>query len=334
MIRQMIVAAVLFTVAASTVTAGTTYTWVGQGGNARWDNDSNWSPSTGHPGKSASTDDIAIIPSHQGNQPTLNSTNYITIKSLTLSDGAFTDPILTLDEDSSQAPTLIVTDRNGVNIDANCEVKLEKGAHLRILGGTGDDVNRTNKVTLNGRIIFESTAENFRPTLSFGPSTNGSNYYKTTVIDGTGMIVGKAEGYIFPTTAYTPEKNVVVLNPGCQIRGNVTIGLSLVNHGVVNTDDPDASDGGDKISLRCVPMTGSGDWIVGGGASGAPNILEVLVAVSGTGDLTIKTYGKLLVKRHMSIQGAFTMEPNATLEVDGGILFDVKQWPLVCAYSE
>ena len=106
-------------------------------------------------------------------------------------------------------------------------------------------------------------------------------------------------------------------------------GLRLVNHGLVDPNNPDGGTG-DTITLTCDPKIGDGDWQVtctDCDEDEEKNTMIIKTPIVGTGDLVVGHHGLLQVKRLLSLHGHFEMSgTKAKIEVDKNVLFDVDRF--------
>lgn len=315
----------------------TAFTWNG-GTSSAWNLAENWDPSDmGYPGDDSGDDTVSIF--SEIRQPTIPDDLTITISRLTMVKDDTQSPILTLDDGDQFLTRLVVTEKDGVNIGAGCQVHLEKSTALLLYGDVpddGDDDGQTSTITLQGDIIFKSTENNKVPYIAFGPEEDNYSQHKTFLITGSGMIFGEAKGFLNANSASSAAtKTVVVLGPGNKIHGDVEIGVTLINNGLVDPLDPRAEPAsGRKIVLRCAPMSGFGKWhITGGTSANSRNELEVLATLTGTGELHVGEWGLLDVQRHVSFYGDFEMAENGKIAVAQRIILDVNRWAKTCDYQ-
>lgn len=262
----------------------------------------------------------------------------LVVKSVTLQVVNGHYPTLTLPEPAqgSSGRSLYITDGASVSLDAGTTVWLDTGCDLT-LGGDG----YLTTIRLEGDIVFKDVGTGGgegSPGIRLAPKDDNSSAVFVTY--GSGRIRGEISGEITPgsipgNNPPDPSRIVLVLGEGNAIYGSIESNVLLVNNGVVDPYEPVTGTPGRTLTLWCEPKGGSGLWSVTGGASGSGNENTMIIRsnLTGTGDILIGEYGKLIVKRNVSVLGTFEMREHADILIDKDVLFEAHRFIQVCSYS-
>ncbi|RJP33201.1 MAG: hypothetical protein C4547_12840 [Phycisphaerales bacterium] len=310
--RYWTILAVLL-VSAAASGSGTDYTWTGAEDSTTWKEPGNWLPldDSGWPGQDPA--DTATVPHIQGDAYyPLVPLDTIELAALTLTYDQYGGSQVNFEPSTSSRSALIVTGRDGLVVGQSCTITIAKARSLQLSGG--------GQYVIDGVIDGGSTALLAEPHLVFGGSGTDDT---THVLAGTGSIRGSAALVLLPYSA----DNVVVLGYDNAIYGSVKVGVALVNHGVVDATIPGSQNGGHVLRLYCQPKVGDGDWKITGNENfSSDDVLLVDTPVAGSGKVIVGQHGILDVNVHFSVYGTMTMEPNATIVVAPGVMFDVDRF--------
>ncbi len=217
---------------------------------------------------------------------------------------------------------LTIEGRDGLTVQDSATLRVGQKCWLILQGG--------GTIVLDGTIKgVGGVPPDSEGTVVFKPNDNYPTSSHTYITTGSGMFLGATGLRLFPPVGSAIE--TLVLGPDNAIHGTVLITIPLINHGLVDPNNPIDGGTGDTITLECDPKIGDGDWKVtcdDCDEDDEKNTMVILTPVVGTGDLTVGHHGLLQVKRLFSLHGDFSISGvKAKIEVDPGVPFDMDRFP-------
>ncbi|MGZ3811930.1 MAG: beta strand repeat-containing protein, partial [Mucilaginibacter sp.] len=263
--RLLLFFIVAFIINVKNTVAATTYTWTGTS-NANWNNNANWSPSTGHP----VAGDIAQIPT-TATKPTVNvasACSSITITgttTITLSAPLTVSGALTVNAVLTFAGTSTASIGGATTFGYN--ISMVVGASNTITFASGSTVtlggNSSNFITNSGTLVFATSSLSLGYQTALNNSGTCSFTSSTVTLSGSPCSIANTGTFKATSTTFTLSGSTVpITNSGAGVFTTNKCTFSSTNTGNTITNSATFRDHGSTFNI-----TGQNDAISNSGAS-------------------------------------------------------------------